>query len=113
MNEEQMLEEMLADAKQVRKKYREKYGGKPDKKFLEPKSKPEPKPEPKPIATAAPTQGEGWRNSSLSKKEIEDIKYFQGKGWCITSTAIFLGLNYNTVRKYREDASRDRHPQES
>ena len=111
MNEEQMLEEMLADAKQVRKKYREKYGGKPDKKFLQPK--PEPKPEPKPIATAAPTQGEGWRNRGLSKEEIEDIKYFQSKGWCVTSTAIFLGISDSTVRKYREDASRNRHPQES
>lgn len=103
MNEEQMLQAMLADAKQVNKRYREKWGGKPDSKFIEPKPK----------ATAAPTQGEGWRNSSLSKEEIEDIKYFQSKGWCITSTAIFLGLNYNTVKKYREDASRDRHPQES
>ena len=105
MNEEQMLQAMLADAKQVNKRYREKWGGKPDSKFIEPK--------PKRKATAAPTQGEGWRNSSLSKEEIEDIKYFQSKGWCITSTAIFLGLNYNTVKKYREDASRDRHPQES
>ena len=103
MNEEQMLQAMLADAKQVNKRYREKWGGKPDSKFIEPKPK----------ATAAPTQGEGWRNSSLSKEEIEDIKYFQSKGWCITSTAIFLGLNYNTVKKYRKDASRDRHPQES
>ena len=103
MNEEQMIQAMLADAKQVNKRYREKWGGKPDNKFIEPKPK----------APAAPTQGEGWRNSSLSKKEIEDIKYFQSKGWCITSTAIFLGLNYNTVKKYREDASRDRHPQES
>ena len=105
MNEEQMIQAMLADAKQVNKRYREKWGGKPDSKFIEPK--------PERKATAAPTQGEGWRNSSLSKEEIEDIKYFQSKGWCITSTAIFLGLNYNTVKKYREDASRDQHPQES
>ena len=105
MNEEQMIQAMLADAKQVNKRYREKWGGKADSKFIEPK--------PERKATAAPTQGEGWRNSSLSKEEIEDIKYFQSKGWCITSTAIFLGLNYNTVKKYREDASRDRHPQES
>lgn len=105
MNEEQMLQAMLSDAKQINKRYREKWGGKPDSKFIEPK--------PKPKATAAPTQGEGWRNSSLSNKEIEDIKYFQSKGWCITSTAIFLGLNYSTVRKYREDASRDQHPQKS
>ena len=103
MNEEQMIQAMLADAKQVNKRYREKWGGKPDSKFIEPKPK----------ATAAPTQGEGWRNSSLSNEEIEDIKYFQSKGWCITSTAIFLGLSDSTVRKYREDASRDRHPQES
>lgn len=105
MTEEQMLQAMLADARQVNKRYREKWGGKPDKKYTEP--------EPKPVATAAPTQGEGWRNSSLSKEEIEDIKYFQSKGWCVTSTAIFLGLSDSTVRKYREDASRDRHPQES
>jgi hypothetical protein len=103
MNEEQMIQAMLADAKQVNKRYREKWGGKPDSKFIERKPK----------ATAAPTQGEGWRNSSLSKEEIEDIKYFQSKGWCVTSTAIFLGLSDSTVRKYREDASRDRHPQES
>jgi len=103
MNEEQMIQAMLADAKQVNRRYREKWGGKPDSKFIEPKPK----------ATAAPTQGEGWRNSSLSKEEIEDITYFQSKGWCVTSTAIFLGLSDSTVRKYREDASRDRHPQES
>ena len=103
MNEEQMIQAMLADAKQVNRRYREKWGGKPDSKFIEPKPK----------ATAAPTQGEGWRNSSLSKEEIEDIKYFQSKGWCVTSTAIFLGLSDSTVRKYREDASRDQHPQES
>jgi len=103
MTEEQMLQAMLADAKQVNKRYREKWGGKPDSKFIEPKPK----------ATAAPTQGEGWRNSPLSKEEIEDIKYFQSKGWCVTSTAIFLGISDSTVRKYREDASRDQHPQES
>ena len=103
MNEEQMLQAMLADAKQVNKRYREKWGGKPDKKYIEPK----------PVATAAPTQGEGWRSSRLSEEKIKDIIYFQSKGWCVTSTAIFLGISNSTVRKYREDASRDQHPQES
>ena len=92
MNEEQMLQAMLADARQVNKRYREKWGGKPDKKYIEP--------EPKPVATAAPTQGEGWRNDSLSQEEIEDIRYFRDRGWCVSSTAIFVGVSNATVRKY-------------
>ena len=90
MNEEQMIQAMLADARQVNKRYREKWGGKPDKKYIEPK----------PVATAAPTQGEGWRNDSLSQQEIEDIRYFRGRGWCVSSTAIFVGVSNATVRKY-------------
>lgn len=108
MNQEQMLQAMLADAKQIRKRYRDKWGGKPETKSKEPE------PKPKEIeTTAAPTRGSGWRNDQLSQKEIDDILYFQSKGWCATSTAIFLGLSHVTVRKYREDASRNQHPQES
>ena len=92
MSEEQMIQAMLADAKQVNKRYREKWGGKPDSKFIERK--------PKPKATAAPTQGEGWRNDSLSQEEIEDIRYFRDRGWCVSSTAIFVGVSNATVRKY-------------
>lgn len=90
MTEEQMLEAMMKDAQQINQKYKNKYGGKIDKKF----------PAPKPEATAAPTQGEGWRNDSLSQEEIEDIRYFRGRGWCVSSTAIFVGVSNATVRKY-------------
>ena len=100
MNEEQMLQAMLNDAKQVRKRYRDKWGGKPEYKAKEPK------PEPKEIeTTAAPTRGSGWRNDPLSQKEIDDILYFQSKGWCVTSTAIFLGVSKSTVKRYRERQS--------
>ena len=88
MTEEQMLEAMIKDAQQINKRYRDKWGGKPDKKYTEPE------------ATAAPTQGEGWRNDSLSQEEIEDIRYFRDRGWCVSSTAIFVGVSNATVRKY-------------
>jgi len=90
MTEEQMLEAMMKDAQQINQKYKNKYGGKIDKKF----------PAPKAEATAAPTQGEGWRNDSLSQEEIEDIRYFRDRGWCVSSTAIFVGVSNATVRKY-------------
>ena len=100
MTEDQMLQAMLKDAQQINKRYREKWGGKPDKKYTEPEPD---KPEKKftePEATAAPTQGEGWRNDSLSEEEIEDIRYFRDRGWCVSSTAIFVGVSNATVRKY-------------
>ena len=90
MTEDQMLQAMLKDAQQINKRYRDKWGGKPDKKYTEPK----------PEATAAPTKGEGWRNDSLSQEEIEDIRYFRDRGWCVSSTAIFVGVSNATVRKY-------------
>lgn len=96
MTEEQMLEAMLADSKKVNKRYKDKWGGKIDKKFLEP----EPTPQPEPETTAAPPKNSGWRK--ISQDQIEDILYFQSKGWCVTSTAIFLGLSKSTVQKYRE-----------
>jgi len=96
MTEEQMLEAMLADSRKVNKRYKDKWGGKIDKKFLEP----EPTPEPEPETTAVPPKGKGWRK--ISQDQIEDILYFQSKGWCVTSTAIFLGLSKSTVQKYRE-----------
>lgn len=96
MTEEEMLEAMLADSKKVNKRYKDKWGGKIDKKFLEP----EPKPKPEPETTAAPPKSGGWRK--ISQDQIEDILYFQSKGWCVTSTAIFLGLSKSTVQKYRE-----------
>ncbi len=46
------------------------------------------------------TFGEGWRNSSLSDKEVDDIKYFLDKGWCLGSTAKIVGVSVSTVRKY-------------
>jgi hypothetical protein len=98
MTEEEMLEAMLADSKKVNKRYRDKWGGKIDKKFLEPTRQPEPEPEPE--TTAAPPKSSGWRK--ISQDQIEDILYFQSKGWCVTSTAIFLGLSKSTVQKYRE-----------
>lgn len=106
MTEEQMLEAMLADSKKVNKRYKDKWGGKIDKKFLEPepKSEPEPKPEttpePEQEATVVPRKGKDWRK--LTQDQIEDILYFQSKGWCVRLTAIYLGLSKSTVQKYRE-----------
>jgi hypothetical protein len=105
MTEEQMLQAMIKDAQQINKRYREKWGGKPDKKYTEPEPDKPDKKYTEPEATAAPTRGSGWRNDPLSQKEIDDILYFQSKGWCVTSTALFLGLNDKTVRKYRDSAS--------
>ena len=96
MTEEQMLEAMLADSKKVNKRYKDKWGGKIDKKFLEP----EPAPKPKPETTAAPSKSSGCRK--ISQDQIEDILYFQSKGWCVTSTAIFLGVSKSTVKRYRK-----------
>ena len=98
MTEEQMLQAMLDDAKQVRKRYRNKWGGKAEPKIKE--SKPEPQKTKEP---AAPTKSGGWRK--ISDKEIDDILYFQSKGWCVTSTAIFLGVSKSTVKRYREKQS--------
>lgn len=96
MTEEQMLKAMLADSKKVNKRYKDKWGGKIDKKFLEP----EPTPKPKPETTAAPPKSSGCRK--ISQDQIEDILYFQSKGWCVTSTAIFLGVSKSTVKRYRK-----------
>mgnify|MGYP003130463820 FL=1 len=46
------------------------------------------------------TFGEGWRNNPLSDQEVEDIKYFLSKDWCIGSTAKIVGVSISTVRKY-------------
>jgi hypothetical protein len=46
------------------------------------------------------TFGEGWRNNPLSDQEVEDIKYFLSKDWCIGSTAKIVGVSMSTVRKY-------------
>ena len=54
---------------------------------------------PKQIPRSA-TFGEGWRNGPLSEQEIEDIKYFLSKGWCLGSTSKIVGVSISTVRKY-------------
>jgi len=84
------LERMIADAKVCNSRL------KTNKNAIEPKvpSKPK-KDKPK-----APTSGDGWRNEPLSAKEIEDIHFLRSKGWCVTSTAMFLGVSNATVRKY-------------
>ena len=84
------LEKMKADAKICNARL------KTNKNTIEPKvlSKPA---KPTPIIK---TSGEGWRNNSLSQKEIEDIKYFRSKGWCVSSTAMVVGVSTKTVRKY-------------
>tara|TARA_A100001391_G_C4820436_1_gene211156 strand:- start:51 stop:338 length:288 start_codon:yes stop_codon:yes gene_type:complete len=46
------------------------------------------------------TFGEGWRNSPLTEQEVEDIKYFLSKGWCLGSTSKIVGVSISTVRKY-------------
>ena len=46
------------------------------------------------------TFGEGWHNSPLTEREVEDIKYFLSKGWCLGSTAKIVGVSMSTVRKY-------------
>jgi len=85
------LERMIADAKVCNSRL------KTNKNTIEPKVPNKP---PKP---AAPKHGKGWRNSSLSSKEIEDIQYFRSKGWCVSSTAMVVGVSIKTVRKYDAD----------
>jgi len=84
------LEKMIADAKICNARL------KTNKNTIEPKvlSKPV---KPTPIIQ---TSGKNWRNKSLSQKEIEDIKYFRSKGWCVSSTAMVVGVSTKTVRKY-------------
>lgn len=48
-----------------------------------------------------PKSGIGWRNSPLTKKEIEDIHHFLGKGWDSRSIAQFVGVSLSTVDKYK------------
>mgnify|MGYP001162508603 FL=1 len=48
----------------------------------------------------AATFGEGWRNSPLTEREIDDIKYFLSKDWCVGSTAKIVGVSMSTVKKY-------------
>ena len=48
------------------------------------------------------TLGDGWRNSPLTEREVDDIKYFLGKGWCLGSTAKIVGVSISTVRKYMQ-----------
>ena len=48
------------------------------------------------------TFAEGWRNSPLTEREVADIKYFLGKGWCLGSTAKIVGVSISTVRKYMQ-----------
>ena len=54
---------------------------------------------PKKVPRAA-TFGEGWRNSPLTEREIDDIKYFLSKDWCAGSTAKIVGVSISTVKKY-------------
>ncbi len=84
------LEKMKADAKICNARL------KTNKNTIEPKVPNKPT-KPTPIIK---TSGEGWRNNSLSQKEIEDIHYFRGKGWCVSSTAMVVGVSTKTVRKY-------------
>lgn len=51
-------------------------------------------------APRSATFGEGWRNNPLSDQEVDDIKYFLSKDWCIGSTAKMVGVSMSTVRKY-------------
>jgi len=51
-------------------------------------------------APRSATFGEGWRNNPLSDQEVDDIKYFLSKDWCVGSTAKIVGVSMSTVRKY-------------
>ena len=60
-------------------------------------------PEPtKSRGTVSRTRGDGWRNEKLSNEEIEDIKYFLGKGWDIRSTAVMCGVSYSSVQRIKK-----------
>jgi len=48
------------------------------------------------------TSGDGWRNNKLNNQEIEDIKYFLGKGWDIRSTAVMCGVSYSSVQRIKK-----------
>jgi hypothetical protein len=51
--------------------------------------------------TPGPKSGVGWRNSPLTKKEIDDICFFIDKGWDRQSISQFVGVSVSTVDKYK------------
>ncbi len=51
--------------------------------------------------TPGPKSGFGWRNSPLTKKEIDDICFFIDKGWDRQSISQFVGVSVSTVDKYK------------
>ena len=51
--------------------------------------------------TPVPKSGVGWRNSPLTKKEIDDICFFIDKGWDRQSISQFVGVSVSTVDKYK------------
>ena len=51
--------------------------------------------------TPGPKSGVGWRNSPLTKKEIDDIGFFIAKGWDRQSISQFVGVSVSTVDKYK------------
>jgi hypothetical protein len=48
------------------------------------------------------TSGDGWRNEKLTNEEIEDVKYFLGKGWDPRSTAVMCGISYSSVQRIKK-----------
>ena len=51
--------------------------------------------------TPGPKSGVGWRNSPLTKKEIDDICFFIDKGWDRQSISQFVGVSLSSVDKYK------------
>ena len=85
------LEKMMADAKECNKKLNvepsfKDFSMQPAKKV--------------PTKRTGMHQGDNWRNSKLTDKEVSDIRYFLDKGWCVTSTAKIVGVAKSTVRRY-------------
>ena len=86
------LEKMLADAKECNKKLNVETTFKDFNKH--------PPAKPVPTKRTGIYQGDNWRNSKLTDKEVSDIRYFLDKGWCVTSTAKIVGVAKSTVRRY-------------
>lgn len=99
MTEEQLGKKMAEEAKKINNRFSKRFALNGRKQsHIDPymkKNQPATS-KPKPI-----TKGNGWRNSKITKKEIEDIKYFLSRGWCASSTAKITGVSVSTVQKYK------------
>jgi len=99
MTEEELGKKMAEEAKKINNRFSKRFtlnGRKKSHIVPHMKQNAAAASKPQPI-----TKGNGWRNSKITKKEIEDIKYFLSRGWCASSTAKITGVSVSSVQKYK------------